>query len=159
MKTSSLPFIYAGLGIGLAAYLAFRNFRKARPLSDLHLTAADLKSPDKSPGELLSSHLLDLNTAGASELVNLGLHFEVAEHVIENRPYRNKLELMSRMILPPAIYDSIKSRIGIATLRSPLRSPLTRSAKRVCLPPKTARLLVGSLRRLLCIFCGLSSSG
>jgi hypothetical protein len=36
------------------------------------------------------------------------------ERLIENRPYRNKMELVSRMILADAVYATIKERIGVS---------------------------------------------
>jgi hypothetical protein len=114
MKRNSLPFVLAGLGIGVAVYFAFRALATRDRLSHLHLTTADLHSPDKSPADLLSNHLADLNAANIEELTSLGLDASTVERLVENRPYRNKLELVSRMILPEAIYDSIKSKIAIA---------------------------------------------
>lgn len=114
MKRISLPFVLAGLGIGVAVYLALRNLAKRNRIPELHLTTADLRPPDKSPQELLSNHIADLNAADVDELTNLGLDALAVERLIENRPYRNKLELVSRMILPQALYDTIKSKVAIA---------------------------------------------
>jgi hypothetical protein len=121
MKRISLPFMLAGVGIGIAVYLAIRNLASRERVSALHLTTQDLHSPDKSPEELLSNHLTDLNSAHLEELGNLGLDEAAAERLIENRPYRNKLELVSRMVLPQQIYDSIKSKIAIAGASEPIK--------------------------------------
>jgi hypothetical protein len=121
MKRSAVPFVLAGLGIGVAVYLVFRNLAKQNRVSELYLTTADLRAPDKSPEELLSKDLADLNAAGFEELMNLGLDVLAVERLIESRPYRNKLELVSRMILPQTLYDSIKSKVAIAGASEPIK--------------------------------------
>ncbi len=57
---------------------------------------------------------LDLNTASRERLAGLpGVGPELADRIIENRPYRNKLDLVSRMVVPENIYAAIKRRIGV----------------------------------------------
>lgn len=55
----------------------------------------------------------DLNDAGREELEKLGLDTVAVDRIVENRPYRNKLELVSRMIIPENLYGEIRHRIGI----------------------------------------------
>jgi hypothetical protein len=55
----------------------------------------------------------DINSADAEELKKLGLDELAAGRIVENRPYRNKLELVSRMIIPEKLYGSIRHRIGV----------------------------------------------
>jgi hypothetical protein len=55
----------------------------------------------------------DINTAEAEELRNLGLDGIAADRIVENRPYRNKLELVSRMIIPEKLYGRIRHQIGV----------------------------------------------
>jgi hypothetical protein len=55
----------------------------------------------------------DINSAGAEELQRLGIDSVAAERIVENRPYRNKLELVSRMVIPEKLYGSIRHRIGV----------------------------------------------
>jgi hypothetical protein len=38
----------------------------------------------------------------------------MVQRLIEGRPYRNKIDLISRMILPQDIYEVIKNQIDIA---------------------------------------------
>jgi hypothetical protein len=57
---------------------------------------------------------LELNRAEAEELVTVfGLDRDVADRIVENRPYRNKMDLLSRMIVPEDIYNAIKGRITV----------------------------------------------
>jgi hypothetical protein len=55
----------------------------------------------------------DINSAGADELQKLGIDSIAAERIVENRPYRNKLELVSRMVIPEKLYGSIRHQIGV----------------------------------------------
>lgn len=55
----------------------------------------------------------DLNEAERGELERLGLDALAIDRIVENRPYRNKLELVSRMIIPEALYGEIRHKIGI----------------------------------------------
>ena len=55
----------------------------------------------------------DINTADAEELRNLGLDGIAADRIVENRPYRNKLELVSRMVIPEKLYGTIRHKIGV----------------------------------------------
>ena len=57
--------------------------------------------------------LTDLNTADADQLKKLGLDAVAADRIVENRPYRNKLELVSRMIIPEKVYGTIRHQIGV----------------------------------------------
>ena len=55
---------------------------------------------------------VDLNSAEENELATLpGIDQEIAARIVENRPYRNKLDLLSRMILPEQLYVPIRRRI------------------------------------------------
>jgi hypothetical protein len=56
-----------------------------------------------------ANHFIDLNYTDSEQLKGLGI--ESVERLIENRPYRNKMELVSRMILANAVYDTIKDRM------------------------------------------------
>ena len=55
---------------------------------------------------------LDLNNAPAEAFSALGIGQEFAERIVDNRPYRSKLELLERFVIPQADYDLIKSRIS-----------------------------------------------
>src|SRR5690349_25094205 len=57
--------------------------------------------------------LTDINTADADALKKLGLDDVAAGRIVENRPYRNKLELVSRMVIPEKLYGSIRHQIGV----------------------------------------------
>ena len=58
--------------------------------------------------------LLDLNTADRNDLVRLaGLGPFLADRIVENRPYRNKLDLVSRRVIPDAAYRRISHQVQV----------------------------------------------
>ncbi|MBA3913716.1 MAG: hypothetical protein H0X25_07635 [Acidobacteriales bacterium] len=65
--------------------------------------------------------VVELNSCTASELLELGLDQDSVERVMENRPYRNKLELVSRMILGEGMYQDIHHQIGIERPYEPVK--------------------------------------
>jgi hypothetical protein len=56
---------------------------------------------------------LDLNAADRSQLLGLGLDDDSADRVIDNRPYRSKLDLLSRFVVPDDVYREIKDRVFV----------------------------------------------
>ncbi|MCU1271852.1 MAG: hypothetical protein JWN74_3146 [Acidobacteriaceae bacterium] len=114
--------VFAGvIGVGVAALLWFRRLGRRHELSNIHLTAKDLDYQDLSPEDLSSAHLIDLNDADPTQLRTLNLSPESLERLIENRPYRSKLELVSRIVLSEAEYEVIKEKIGVAEGREPVK--------------------------------------
>ena len=58
--------------------------------------------------------LLDLNKAARNDLVRLsGLGPFLADRIIENRPYRSKLDLISRRVIPDGAYRRISHQIQV----------------------------------------------
>lgn len=57
---------------------------------------------------------LDLNTASLDDLRGLGLDNDAADRVIEHRPYRNKLDLVSQLVVPRDVYERIKHSVRVA---------------------------------------------
>jgi hypothetical protein len=105
----------AALGVSL---LATRFRRKPRPV---YISSKDLSYQEHSPEELASEDLLDLNTATQDDLLKLRLDAETSDRILENRPYRNKLDLLSRMVISEPAYDLIKNQVGIARATEPVK--------------------------------------
>jgi len=113
--------ILTGLGFATAVYLISRATKRSQEIPDLDLTTADLDYQDVSYEEVISKDLVDLNVSDATELSNLGLDQQSVDHVVENRPYRSKLELVSRMVLSEDEYARIRDRIAVAEGRDPVK--------------------------------------
>ena len=123
MKHKATIFFLTGIGVGItvAAYFVISKFEQRRRIANLHVTTQDLGYKDLSREELVSHHLTDLNVAGIEQLKELGLDADSTARLIDNRPYRSKLELVSRMVLPPELYAAIKNRIAIADAKEPFK--------------------------------------
>ena len=59
--------------------------------------------------------MVDINQGSAEDLERIGVHDrDMVDRIIEGRPYRNKMDLLTRMIVPQDVYDVIKNYIDIA---------------------------------------------
>jgi hypothetical protein len=114
-------FFLGGIGAGIIAWLWLGRGRRVDQLPEIHVTSEDVDYQDLSPAELRSSHLIDLNDSKPERLKNLNLTPESIERLIENRPYRTKLELVSRMVLTEAEYETIREKVGVAEGREPVK--------------------------------------
>ena len=110
----------AGAALGVAGLLIWKLL-SSRRRAPLHLTSADLGYQDFSDEQLNIEHLVDLNHAEPPQLATLDLRQEVIDRIIENRPYRSKLDLLSRMVVSEAEYEALKNKIGIAHGREPIK--------------------------------------
>jgi hypothetical protein len=119
--TKRTGFLLGGIGIGVLGWLWVARGRRSNDVPEIHVTAEDLDYQDLSPEELTSSHLIDLNDAAADELKELNLTQESIDRLVENRPYRSKLELVSRMVLSEAEYETIRERVAVAEGREPVK--------------------------------------
>lgn len=116
----TLVFLGA-LGAGLAIVSLLQSIRRRNRADTIHLTTEDLDYQDLSTEDLNSSHLLDLNDAAEADLQRLGLSAQALQRLIENRPYRSKLELVSRMVLTEAEFSEIRDKVAIAEGREPVK--------------------------------------
>jgi hypothetical protein len=96
---SARATLLLGFSLGMGAVLV-----------KLARTAQDRVLPRRKSG------VMDLNRAGRAELEKLDLNALAIDRIIENRPYRNKLELISRMIIPKSLYGRIRHRIDVQSL-------------------------------------------
>jgi hypothetical protein len=111
------------IGIFLAGAYILR-LRRARGTAERlpRLDADELYYSHLSPAELESRHLLDLNAASEAQLSTLGLDADALRRLLDNRPYRTKLELVSRMIVPENVYAAMKDRIEVARGDEPVKT-------------------------------------
>ena len=120
MKRSAV-LLLVGVPVGAGMYLLLRKWPQTTRKKQVHLGSGDLQYQDLSPEDLLSQHLTDINEADSVQLKELGLDQQSLERLIENRPYRNKLELVSRMILTEDTYARLKEKIAVAKGREPVK--------------------------------------
>ena len=120
MKRSAV-LLLVGVPVGAGMYLLLRKWPQTTRKKQVHLGSGDLQYQDLSPEDLLSQHLTDINEADSVQLKELGLDQQSLERLIENRPYRNKLDLVSRMILTEEVYASVKEKIAVAKGREPVK--------------------------------------
>ena len=120
MKRSTRLLLW-GIGLGTIIFQSWRWYQGPRRLRNLHLSTEDLNYSDRSPEELVSQHLIDLNAASGEQLGELGVSAESLARLLENRPYRTKLELVSRLVLSEGEYSAIKDRVSVALAREPVK--------------------------------------
>jgi DNA uptake protein ComE-like DNA-binding protein len=57
---------------------------------------------------------LDLNNCSREELLRLpGVRDDVAERILDNRPYRSKFDLLNRLIVTESVYSQLRSRVYV----------------------------------------------
>ena len=73
-------------------------------------TKAETKAENKAENK--AEDKIDINRASADELRKIdGIGEARSAAIIKGRPYRSKDELVSKNIIPKAVYDKIKGRI------------------------------------------------
>lgn len=57
---------------------------------------------------------IDLNGCSREELMGVpGLTEPLVDRIVENRPYRHRLDLVARMVIPSGIYQTIRDRVDV----------------------------------------------
>ena len=77
------------------------------------VSAGDKKADTgKVAGHVGASNLLDLNSASREQLEELpGIGSAYADKIIKGRPYHRKDELVSKKVLPNAVYTKVKDKV------------------------------------------------
>lgn len=98
-RRGALPESLKDAGLGEQGRRTARQKREARRPSRTRRHAA--------PG-------IDLNSASEDQLRGAGIEDQYIERILEHRPYRNKLDLVSQMVLPGDVYERIKHSVRVA---------------------------------------------
>lgn len=115
-----------GVGAAVAGAFAFEKYRsgeldsgelgrRAREISnEVSERARELKQRAEQVASVAEATMVHLNKASREELQQLGIDDpQLLDRIIEQRPYRNKMDLLARMVVPEDVYERIKSRIDI----------------------------------------------
>jgi hypothetical protein len=57
---------------------------------------------------------LDLNRCSREELLQVaGIDGDLADRILDNRPYRSKFDLLNRLIVPDTVFSELRSRVYV----------------------------------------------
>jgi hypothetical protein len=121
-KTAGIIFVLASaVGVGLLWRRLLTRTQQSFPSPTQDSPQAQTRAPHPQPLPADSGDLVELNDADSSKLKDLGLEPESVERLVENRPYRSKLELISRMVLTEPEYELIREKVTVAQSQEPVK--------------------------------------
>ncbi len=91
------------LGRGLMATLAFTLL-----LSSTAVAAQEEEEPSRVPEP---TAIVDINSAPVEDIRAVVSDEELAQRIVDNRPYANKRQLLSRRLVTAEQYETIRDRI------------------------------------------------
>jgi hypothetical protein len=113
--------VVSGICLATIVYYTWRWYAGARRIRNLALRTENINYSSHSAEELASEHLADLNSASSDQILAFGMSGEAVQRLLDHRPYRNKLELLSRMVLSPDEYAAIKDKVSVSNGREAVK--------------------------------------
>ena len=102
---TAMAFVFATLSI------AAENKSSASPEPGQKTTPPHTTAKSKANASTQAT-LVDINTANRTELKRLaGIGDAEADRIIAGRPYLSKADLVTRGIVSPGVYESLKKRV------------------------------------------------
>jgi DNA uptake protein ComE-like DNA-binding protein len=76
-------------------------------------------TPYSSAAQSGAVTIVDINSASLSDIEAIVLDSDLAQRIIDNRPYSNKRQLLSRRLISMERYEEIKDRIVARRIGTP----------------------------------------
>jgi DNA uptake protein ComE-like DNA-binding protein len=95
-----------------------RMFRKISVAALLCATLAGISLAAQEAPTAPTATLVDINSAPVSEIEEVVRDEQLAERIVEGRPYANKRQLLTRDLVTSEEYERIKDRIVARRIRS-----------------------------------------
>ena len=110
-----------GLGAATAAAFIYDKYHGGEISERVNDTTRDLaeelgraKDHITDVATVATVAVVDLNQASPAEFERIGVvDPAMVDRIIEGRPYRNKLDLLARMIVPEDVYSVIRSHLDV----------------------------------------------
>jgi hypothetical protein len=119
MRIRIALFVVSGLLVSAAGCFSNQQENPEQIRQKTAQATSELKQDTKAVAEgirdgLRRDKLVDLNHASKAQIMTLqGVNSELADRIIEERPYRDPAQLVSRRILSHEQYDQLRDRVTV----------------------------------------------
>lgn len=125
MKRQIASF-FAGIGVAVLIGVGLTTYRHREQIAQRGRDIAKRGRRIAKRGQQIVQQFrpqpdIDLNGCPTEQLVRAGIDREMADRIVESRPYRSKLELIERVMLPNDVYALIKNRVWVSGANEPVK--------------------------------------